>query len=197
MEIRHLQTFLAVADLLSFTKASGKLNLAQSSVSAQIKQLESDLGVKLFDRIGKRVFLTDAGVKLKGYARRIDSMSEEIRAELLGEEYRGGSLTIRVPETIASVYIPAILQEFTAAFPQVKLSFINCSDLHLREELSSGRIDLAFLLTDHIHGKDMNVRYLRQEKLSFLVSPEHPFRNKGAVSLASLSQETLLLPRTD
>ena len=69
MEFRQLRTFRAVADQLSFSKAAEQLYMAQSSVSAQIRLLEEDLDVKLFDRIGRRVLITDAGLKLYEYAR--------------------------------------------------------------------------------------------------------------------------------
>ena len=81
MELRQLKTFITVADLLSFTRASKKLYLAQSSVSAQIKALEEELDLRLFDRIGRRILLTDAGRKLYAYARRMEEMTREIQSE--------------------------------------------------------------------------------------------------------------------
>ena len=81
MEFRQLRTFRAVADNLSFSKAASQLFMAQSSVSAQIRALEEELDLKLFDRIGRRVLITDAGLKLYDYARRIEDMTAEIRSE--------------------------------------------------------------------------------------------------------------------
>ena len=103
MDIRQLETFVAVASHLNFTRAAEELNLAQSSVSAQIRVLEQDLGVKLFDRLGRRVLLTDAGERLYGYARRMGEMTRESRAELKGEEDVEGSLRVRVPESLAEL----------------------------------------------------------------------------------------------
>ena len=71
MEFRQLKTFRVVADNLSFSKAAKQLFLAQSTVSAQIKSLEEELDLKLFDRIGRRTIITDAGQKLYEYARRM------------------------------------------------------------------------------------------------------------------------------
>jgi len=197
MELRQLKTFVTVADMLSFTKASQKLYMAQSSVSSQVKALEEDLDVKLFDRIGRRVLLTDAGRKLYAYARRLDEMTREIRSEFSSDQYVRGSLTLRVPETLASVYMPAVIERFHSDHPKVRLQLINCSDERLREELNSGRIDLAFLLTDSIHWDAVNVKHLRTEKLVMVAGPTHPLSRKKEIALTDLAEQTLLLPRTD
>ena len=197
MEIRQLKTFVCVAELLSFTRASRKLYLAQSSVSAQVKALEEELDVKLFDRIGRRVLLTDAGRKLYAYARRVEEMTREIQSEFSSDRYARGALTIRVPETLASVYMPAVVERFHSDHPKVKLELINCSDEQLREELNSGRIDLAFLLTDTIHWKAVNVKRMRTEKLVLAAGTTHPLARQNDVALADLTGHTLLLPKTD
>lgn len=197
MEFRQLRTFRVVADNLSFTKAAAQLFMAQSSVSAQIRSLEEELDLKLFDRIGRRVLVTDAGQKLYEYARRIEEMTAEIRTEVAGVKNVHGSLTIRIPETLADVYMPEVVDRFHKDNPQVKLNFINCSDLQLREELNSGRIDLAFLMTDAIHFREVNVQMLKTEKLIFVAGPAHPLAGKRKVTLGDFDGRTVLLPRTD
>ncbi|MBU0969219.1 MAG: LysR family transcriptional regulator substrate-binding protein, partial [Proteobacteria bacterium] len=78
-----------------------------------------------------------------------------------------------------------------------KLIFINCSDLKLREELNSGRIDLAFLMTDAVHFKDINVQLLKTERLILASGTSHPFVTRKKVTYQDLSGQTLLLPKTD
>lgn len=197
MELRQLKTFRAVSDNLSFTKTATKLFMAQSSVSAQIKALEEELGVRLFDRIGRRVLITDAGLKLYEYARRIEEMTDEIQSEVLEPGNYRGTLTIRVPETLATEYMPEIVDRFHQLNPNVKLTFINCSDLRLREELNSGRIDLAFLMTDSINFKEVNVQMLKTEKLILVSGSTHPFAQKETLTLQDLKAQTVLFPRTD
>lgn len=197
MEIRQLKSFVTVADLLSFTKASQKLCLAQSSVSAQIKSLEEELDLKLFDRIGRRILLTDAGRKLYAYARRMEEMTREIQSEFSSNQYARGALTVRVPGTLASVYMPAVIARFHADHPKVKLECINCSDEQLREELNSGRIDLAFLLTDYIHFREVNIKRLKTERLVMVAGPAHPLSERADIALSDLAGHTLLLPKTD
>ncbi len=197
MEFRHLITFREVADNLSFTKSAEKLFMAQSSVSAQIKALEDDLNTKLFDRIGRRVMLTQSGRKLYEYARCMEDMALEIRSEISDSAYSEGNLTIRVPETLAAVYMPKIVDQFHKTHPKVKLTFMNCTDRQLREELNSGRIDLAFLMTDSIHFKDVHVRLLKTETLILVAGATHPFSQDMTASLENLHGQTLLLPKTD
>ena len=197
MEFRHLNTFRTVADLLSFSKAAGRLHMAQSSVSAQIKLLEEELGLKLFDRIGRRVLITDAGKKLYAYARRIADMTDEILAEVAGDKNVGGTLTVRVPETLAARYMPEVVNCFREDNPNVGLNLINCTDRQLREELNSGRIDLAFLMTDSVGLKEVNVRLLKTEQLIFVSGPIHPLARKKNVAYDELDGRSVLLPRTD
>ena len=197
MEFRHLKTFRTVADLLSFSKAAERLHMAQSSVSAQIKLLEEELDLKLFDRIGRRVLVTDAGQKLYAYARRIADMTDEIRAEVAGDTNVGGTLTVRVPETLAARYMPEVVKRFRKDNPRVGLNFINCTDKQLREELNSGRIDLAFLMTDSINLKEVNVRMLKTEQLLFVSGPAHPLAQSNITGYDVLNERTVLLPMTD
>lgn len=197
MEIRQLNTFRVVAETLNFTQAAEQLHLAQSSVSAQIRALERDLGVMLFDRIGKQVFLTDAGHRLLGYARKIESMTEEIRTEVAGEKNLRGRLTIRMPESLARKYMPEVIDHYHHKYPDVHLNFINCSDSELPRELSSGRIDIALLMTDDTTMKDVSIEYLKTEKLIMATSPTHELANIPVVSPNDLQGQLLLLPRTD
>lgn len=197
MEFRQLTTFKTVAQTLSFTRTAGKLHMAQSSVSAQIKALEEDLGVRLFDRIGRRVLLTDAGQKLYGYARRMENMTREIRTDLAGSGPGRGTLTLRVPESLAVLYMSDILAAFHSDYPDVRLVCMNCTDRQLREELNSGRIDLAFLMIDDILFKEVNVRLLREEALTLVASPDHPLAGMDDIRFPDLEEVTLLMPKTD
>lgn len=197
MEFRNLKTFRVVADELSFSRAAEQLHMAQSTVSAQIKSLEEELGLKLFDRIGRRVLITDAGQKLYAYARRIDEMNDEILAEVAGGKNVGGALTIRVPETLAATYMPEVVEHFQKDNPKAGLNFINCTDRQLREELNSGRIDLAFLITEAITLKAVNVRMLKTEQLIFVAGPTHPLCRQQKITYHDLHGRTVLLPKTD
>lgn len=197
MELRHLKTFLTVADERSFTRAAEKLFLAQSSVSAQIKSLEEDLGVPLFDRIGRSIVLTDAGRRLMRHARRMEDLAAEMRADVESSKELSGSLTIRVPETVAARYMPAVVSRFHVENPGVHIKFINCDDARLREELNSGSIDLAFLLTDDVTSENVTVTPLCSEPLAMVAGPTHPLAGEREVTTAALEESAVLYMRVD
>ncbi|OGR16864.1 MAG: hypothetical protein A2X81_03905 [Desulfobacterales bacterium GWB2_56_26] len=197
MEFRQLKTFRVVAELTSFTRAAEQLHLAQSSVSAQIRGLEEELQVMLFDRIGRRVLLTDAGRKLYDYARRIEGITDELRSEVAGERYARGSLTIRMPETLATVYMVPVIEEFNREYPDVRLIFINCADRQLARELNAGRIDLAFLMTDELQMQDVKVVMLKSEELVLAAAPTHLLASRRSLELLDLTGQTILYPKTD
>src|SRR5438046_264194 len=110
MELRQLETFRVVATQLSFTRAAATLDYAQSSVTAQIQSLELELGVRLFDRLGRRVALTDAGERLLEYAERLLSLADEARAALADGAEPAGTLTIGAPETVMTYRLPSVLR---------------------------------------------------------------------------------------
>ncbi len=170
-------------------------------MSAQIKSLEDDLEIKLFDRIGRRIYLTTAGEKLYGYAQKMKGMEDEIYSAVSNEGFDQGYLTIRIPETVATKYFPDIITRYHQEYPRVRVDCINCSDHALPRELNSGRIDLAFLMTDSLHMENVKVRYLKNEKMVLVGSPNHPLvKNslKGkTMSLADLDHQTFLLATTD
>src|SRR5262249_14299225 len=138
MELRQLITFQAVASTLSFTRAAVLLNYAQSSVTAQIQALEEELGVPLFDRLGKRVVLTDAGQRLVRYADRMLNLADETRGVVSGGEVRGGTLTLSAIETLCTYRLPGILRQFRDQFPHVQLKFRPLSTIGLIRSVNEG-----------------------------------------------------------
>lgn len=197
MEIRHLRTFLTVGKLLSFNKAAESLNYAQSSISAQIQALEEELGVKLFDRLGRRILLTEAGERLVPYAEKIIDLADETRTEIGGSAEPEGSLTIRIPESLGIHRLPSVIYEFSARFPGIRLKLINCAHETLQKELRNGAIDLAFLLTESFQAADVEVDALGSESLALVGSPSNRLARKRLVRTSDLAGETLFLSKVD
>src|ERR1051326_4791809 len=112
MELRQLATFRLLASNLSFSRTAQILNYMQSSVTAQIQALEEELGVRLFDRLGKRVALTDAGRQLLHYAERLLDLAAEARGALVQGEASTRFLTISAPETLWIYRLLALLHLF-------------------------------------------------------------------------------------
>ena len=197
MEIRQLKTFKAVADHLSFHKAADVINYAQSTVSAQIMALEDDLGIPLFERLGRRIKLTEAGENLYQYACKMLELAEAARADLMEGDHLTGSLTIRVPESFCVHRLTPVVVEFHKRMPNVKLRFITCAQEGLKRDLRKGFTDLAFLLTESIQSKNLAVENLGTEHLIFIAAPNHPLSKVDKFEIDMLANHTLLLSRVD
>ncbi|WP_408097093.1 LysR family transcriptional regulator [Peredibacter sp. HCB2-198] len=139
-----LRSFIAVAELKSFTKAANKVHLTQSTVSQQIRKLEEDLGCNLIAREGKTAFTTTEGEKLLLYAKRICNLIEEAEENIkIDLEY--GFVKIGVPEDIASSFIAPILAEFRKKYPKIQFSIISGISKKLWESFQSGDLDIVFI----------------------------------------------------
>jgi DNA-binding transcriptional LysR family regulator len=197
MEIRQLRSFQTVANLLSFNRAAERLNYAQSSISAQIQALEEELKVQLFDRLGRRVQLTEAGTQLLEYANKILDLVAESHSEMTAVKEPLGSLTIRIPETFGVHRLPAVIKEFHRRCPKVRLHFITCAHEGLEKDLRKGLTDLAFLLTESFQAADLMMETVGFESVVLVAGPDHPLAAKKAVPTQALTGETILLSRVD
>ena len=197
MEIRQLKTFKAVADHLSFHKAADAINYAQSTVSAQIMALEEDLGIPLFERLGRHIMLTEAGENLYQYTCKMLELEEAARADIIEGVRLAGSLTIRVPESFCVHRLTPVVTKFHNRMPNVKMRFITCAHEGLKRDLRKGVTDLAFLLAETIQSKDLAVENLGTENLVFVASPNHPLFKISKFEIDMLADHTLLLSRVD
>jgi DNA-binding transcriptional LysR family regulator len=197
MEIRQLRSFRTVARLLNFNKAAGQLHYAQSSISAQILALEEELGVRLFDRLGRKVQLTEMGVQLLHYTEKILDLVDETHAEVAQDREPQGSLTIRIPESFGVHRLPAVIKDFAPRFPRVKLNFITCTLEGLEKDLRKGVTDLAFLLAETISASDLVAETLGFESVVLTSAPNHPLAAKRSVHSRDLAGETILLSKAD
>jgi DNA-binding transcriptional LysR family regulator len=197
LEFRQLQTFKAVADHRSFHKAANAIHYAQSTVSAQIMALEEDLGVRLFERLGRSIVLTEVGKRLYQYTCKILELAEAARTELAETAQIAGSLTIRVPESFCAYRLPPVIADFHDRMPNVRLRFITCAQEGLGQDLRKGITDLAFLLAESIQSRDLRSEILGTERLVFVASPGHPLAGCDEFKTEMLAEQTLLLSRVD
>ncbi|MGB3635614.1 MAG: LysR family transcriptional regulator [Rubrobacteraceae bacterium] len=197
MDLRQLRTFRAVAENLSFTRAAGELGYVQSSVTAQIQGLERELDVPLFDRIGRRVTLTDAGRRLLGYAEKMLKLDEEARADVAADGEPAGTVTISAAETHCTYRLPRVLGRFRELYPQVRVLIrpvpvgAFCGDTVL--DLGEGKADVAFLLDEPVRAEDLAVEMLVEEPVLVVAAPDHPLADSPLARPADFQDETLLL----
>lgn len=192
MELRNLTTFLAVAKTMSFSQAALSLDYAQSTVTAQIQALEEELGVLLFDRLGRHIALTDAGQRLMWYAQKFNDLEKETRSVIAADHEPGGVLTIGAPETICTYRLPPVLRQYRNAFPRVQLIFRAASYAELTGGVRDGSIDVAFFIMDNAQSPLLNVSRIADERLVLISAPEHHLASVPQVYPLHLEGETIL-----
>ncbi|MBP3041050.1 LysR family transcriptional regulator [Bacillaceae bacterium Marseille-Q3522] len=194
MEYKQLTTFQKAAELLNFTHTAEQLNFAQSSVTAHIKALEDELGVQLFDRLGKSLALTDAGRKLLFYANQILSLTAEAKKAVAVEKEPSGTLVIGATESLCTYRLPKILATFRQQYPKVHFHFSpGISDKDILQQLEKGNLDAAILMDADLVPDVFLVEKLKKEAILVVASPSHPLTTKQSVSPEDLFRESLLL----
>lgn len=194
VEIKQLMTFKTAAENLNFTQTAKMLNFAQSSVTAQIKTLEVELGTPLFERLGKRLILTEAGRKFKLYADKMIKLNDDAKMAIRGDKEASGTLIIGAQESQCTYRLPPILKEFKSQYPNVKLVFKPAhSDEIARKQLLEGTLDLAFIMDLCKPADPLKVEPLIQDELKMVAAPGHPLHIKDRICLKDLEHETLLL----
>lgn len=193
MEVRQLQIFLAVADELNFTRAAERCNCVQSNVTAQIQSLEQELGTPLFERLGRKVLLTDAGHKLRPYAERTLGTIDEAKKAVISQDGPRGPLAVGTSESTLTYRLPRALKEFREKYPAVELTFLPCQDNKLLDLLETGKADLVISMLDEVENPQLCSSRVVQEELVFLTSPLHSLVSQGRVTPEDIQDETLLL----
>lgn len=189
--LRQLQVFEAAARLGGYTRAAEALHLSQPAVSMQIRQLEGQAGMPLFDQIGKKLHLTDAGRTLYSHAQSILAQVHEAQLEL--EEMRGvrrGQLNITIAST-ANYFAPRLLAAFCQRHPEVKVSLDVSNREHILELLHETDKDLA-IMGRPPEPSDLVAHPFMENPLVVIAAPSHPLAQASGIPLARLNQETFI-----
>ncbi len=197
LEIRHLRYFLAVAEAGSFSRAADRLGISQPSVSQQMRDLEAGLRVSLFQRRGKRIFLTSTGLIFQEHARAILRHLENFLQELTSEPGQlRGALHVGVVPILNVALMPHLLGLFAANHPGISLTVEEISSTESETALEEGRMDVGFgFLTRH----SPNLRYERlcTDEFALIVPVTHPWAKRRIIPFSELHQAQLLqLPDT-
>lgn len=195
MELRHLEYFVAVAEELSFTRASRRLHVVQSGVSSAIQVLERELGAPLFDRDRHRVVLTEAGRALLPEAR-ATLAAAQAAADAVAQTSAGlrGTLSIGTMISTGPVDVPALLGVFHEQHPGVlvRLRVLPGGSAELAREVVAGSLDLALLSLPGDAPSGLTVRPLAREPLVLICSLKHPLASAPDLTLAALTHETFI-----
>lgn len=198
MDIRALRTFAACARLQHFTRAAEELSYAQSTVTAQVRALEEDLGVPLFDRVGRSVVLTPAGARLQGYAQRILALvAEAHEAVAFAGDQPTGDLEISATETLSTFRLPEVLRQYQARYPDVRLYLHPADPAGLVAQVLAGRTTAAITLDRRLAHADLEVEVLATEPVLLLAPPGHPLQGRRRVTPRDLAETRLLVTELD
>ena len=192
MELREIQTFIQAAQLKSFSKAAKELGYSQAAVTIQIKNLEEELGIHLFDRIGKQTVLTHQGSIFYNHAISIMNDLANAKAAVKGTEELTGALTIGTIESICASLFPALLEDFHRQHPKVKISIVLDSPDVLLDKMNKNAIDLVYLLDQRIYDHKWEKVLEEPEDIVFVSSVSHPLAKKVRDTHAPLTLEELL-----
>ena len=190
---QRIRVFQAVATHMSFSRAAEELSISQPGVTFHIKALEKEYGVDLFERVGKRLYLTDAGRTLAGYVQRMALMEEEARVAL--EELKGlesGLLVVGASATIGIYLLPEVVGEFRKRHPGIKVSLRVGNKRHTIERLLRNELDFGLVAGPVLDDALIAEPYLDDE-LVVIVSPSHRFAREAIVYPGELRRETFLL----
>jgi LysR family hydrogen peroxide-inducible transcriptional activator len=194
MELHQLKYFVAAAESGNVTRAAARCHVAQPSMSQQIKKLEDDLGVSLFDRLGRGIVLTDAGRALLPRARRIMSEVRETEANLKREaDDCHGMLMVGAIPTMAPYLLPPAVGRLRAEHPECQVSVREDLTENLVEALADNEIDCALVSTPLQH-ELLEVEVLADEELLVVVPSDHPAAGRKELSPQEISgQPTITL----
>ena len=193
MEIRDLEVFLTVAKHLNYTRAGEDVNLSQPSVSVRIRQLEAELDVKLFDKLGKKVALTDAGRLLLPYATRV--MAAVSDAQHAIDELQGlerGTLRIGASTTPGMYLIPQTLARFKQRYPKIEIQLGIKDTREIENGVIRNEFDFGFV-GGHLVGHEVHAIPWLTDQLVLIVPTDHPLARKKAVRAADLKKERFIV----
>ena len=193
LDLRHLRLVYAIQELGSLTRAAERLNVTQSALSHQLREIEDRLGVQLFLRVGKRLVATEAGERLGRSARAILRSVVELEDDLVhrARERRG---TIRLTTECYTCYhwLPPLLKRFQKPYPEVQVQIVANATGRSIDALREGTVDLA-LTTRHPKGDDLRYRHLFDDELMLITAPDHPLASKKYVVPSDLAGERMIL----
>ncbi len=193
LNLHQLKIFNTVANHLSYTRAAEEMHLSQSSVSLQVKQLEQSIGIDLFEQLGKKIYLTDAGHALEEYSRKIFALMDETM--LVMDEMKGimrGRIHV-VADTTAGIYVvPQAIGAFHRLHPTIQLSLEVQSRTGAQDALIANRADMAIIgrVPD---SQVFDIQEFLPNELVMIAPPGHRLAGRSNVAVDEIASETFLL----
>lgn len=193
MDLQSLNIFIHVAELNSFTKAGELLGFSQPTVSFQIKQLESELGVQLFDRIGNTIKITDDGRSALGYAHKILNMSKEMQQAKTMEKEPAGTVRLAMADSLCTPLIADWFADFSQRYPSVSLNIKTAGTGDLVKLIDHNEVDIVCTLDNHIYDTNYIIHSEEEIGVNFISSASNHLAEKTNLSIDDLINQPFLL----
>ena len=194
MEIKNLITFLKIAEYESFTKAATVLGYTQPTITFQLKQLESELQIKLFDRIGNHIQITEAGTSLLDYAKQIVCLAEEAN-HVITKNDTPPLLPLRITGVCSACLglLPELIRQYHQKYPNIRFeaNTSNIDDIYLK--LVNGSTDIGIIMDFSKSCNDFQIAYVESNPLCFICAPDNPLASMKSVDLQSLATFPLIV----
>ncbi|MEA4964532.1 MAG: LysR family transcriptional regulator [Oscillospiraceae bacterium] len=193
MELRNLTTFMKVAELQNFSQAAEELGYSQSAITVQIRQLENELGVRLFDRIGKNIVITQYGTEFMTYASEVLAAAGRAAAFACKNDTLKGSVCVGTVESMMTGVFSRIIPLFHGRFPLVDAILVDESVEALKERLDRNTVDLILTLDHPLADSRWVKLFEKKEEIVLVANPHHPLACKSRVYLENLAGEDFIL----
>ena len=193
MELRSLNTFILVAESGSFSRAAEKLGYSQPTVSVQIKQLEEELGIRLFDRIGHTVRLTDQGRDTLVHAQRICHLCQELSQGAAPKSEMKSMIRLAMADSLASVLLKKGFSAFRKTHPNISIRLTTAGTTELLELLDHNEADIVCTLDSHTYNTNYVIANEEKIGVHFVVSAQNPLSKVGRLTKEDLLTQDFLL----
>ena len=193
MDFKLLRSFKMVAELENISHAATAVGYAQSTITTQIQQLENELEVKLFERLGNRICLTEAGRTFLEYTEQILFTMDRAKENLKHANQPCGVLKIAGIHSLCASIMPCLVQEYKEKYPNVKIEIATGVIGDVLEQVKTGNVDVALYMDFAEAPKDVIVAFEQRNPLCFLCGPDNPLRYKTNLTLKDIEKEPFLV----
>lgn len=191
MTLRHFKIFISVCDNMNMTAASQSLYISQSAVSQAISELEFHYGLKLFERLNKKLYITEAGGKLLGYARHLISLDDSAEKEMR-LLHDNGQIRLGSSVTIGSYLLPKLVSAFMRSYPKIDIEVFIENTQTIENLILSDKVDLGVVEGDVI-SDEIIVTPFMDDDLVLICNKTHKFNKMKPISLSMLEQEPFIV----
>lgn len=193
MDLKNLITFIYTAEQNSFTRAAEKLGYSQSTVSFQIRQLENELGVSLFERINHTITLTDKGSEILRYAHEMNRLFQEMKETNQPSRQISGHIRIAMADSLGFAIAGNLFEQLQHRYPGITLKITAAGTKEMFRLLDQNEVDFVYTLDNHIYNTDYVVVRETKENVHFVTSTRNPLLARGTLSANELPGQPFVL----